>query len=295
MLFNQKTKRFLCTALLSATVFGVATSFTGCTTSHPEVEMKIKFNDKAYVMQYTLYRKLAPATVQHFMDLAELEFYNGLCVHDYTDGKIYAGGYKYDAEESDQGGLVEVDYFATVAERISKKGKDAFSHSVWHDREKTTPTYTVYGEFSNNNFEVESGALKQSFGSLTMFYTPKTNNRDEVYAARSDGDGVNRKDYRYNSATSLFFISTSTSTTSSSSYCTFATIKDDSKDDLNNLLDAIADYIDEHFEEEAEEFAPDTVVSTDLGDEYVGDDKLTDLFNVPVEPIVIEYVKVKKY
>lgn len=293
MSFKTKMKSIVCAALASASVFAVGATFAGCNTNHPEVEMKISFNGKSYVLDYTLYRKIAPATVQHFIELADAEFYNGVCVHNYTSSKLYTGGYKVNESYSDFGGIEEINYFKEIEDRNIK-----LTQTVWHDQTQTDAANTLYGEFQNNNFKVTTGALKQTYGSLTMYYTSKVNNRDEVYVKRSDGEGVNRKDYVQNSATSLFFISISTSTASSSAYCTFAELKEKSEDKLDDLVSAIKDYIEDEFEDSddaTDEFAPKYDVPTDAGDRYVGEDKFTAEYAVPVEPIVIEYVKVTKY
>ncbi|MBQ8885980.1 MAG: peptidylprolyl isomerase [Clostridia bacterium] len=291
MSFKKKMKNIVCATLASASVFAVATSFVGCNTSNPEVEMKISFNGSSYVLDYKLYRKIAPATVQHFIELADAKFYNGVCVHDYTSSKLYTGGYKVNEALQEQGKIEEINYFEQV--------KDVkLTQTVWQDPEKKNALDTVYGEFENNNFHVSSGALKQTYGSLTMFYTPKSGDRTEIYAKRSDGNGVDRKEYTYNSATSLFFIYTSTSQSNSDSYCTFATLKGKSKTKLDALLAAISDYIEDEFEssdDSTAEFAPSYEITTDAGDKYVGEDGYTANYKIPVEPIVIEYVKVTKY
>lgn len=289
-------KKTVGAALLGACVVASAVSFTACTSSHPEVEMKISFDGKTYTLEYELYRKIAPSTVQHFLDLVEGGFYDGLCVHDYTDTKWYSGGYTYDAAKTDEdAGLTEIDYFEKV------KGLK-LTQTVWHDKDKEDPTYTLYGEFSNNGFKVTAGALKQSFGSLTMYYTEKTDVVASVYAKRSDGgknaDGQTEdwKDYKYNSATSLFYISMSTATSAASaSYCTFATLKSGSKDSLTDLKEAVADYIEEQGEEDEDySFTSKSYIPSDLGDRYV-ETGTTVSYSVPTEPIVIQSIKIKKY
>ena len=287
---NKVLKKVITAALASACVCSQAAVLSSCTTDHPEVKMKLAFNGKTYTLEYELYRKIAPSTVKHFMELAEGKYYDGLCVHNYSDSKWYMGGYSFDEAQEDNGGLVEKNYFEAV------QGLKLTS-TVWQDEDKKNPTYTLYGEFSNNGFKVKAGALQQSFGSLTMYYTSKTDVVGKVYAKRSDGKGVDLKDYKLNSATSLFYMSVSTATSAaSSSYCTFATLKDDSKDKLEDLKEAIANYIAAQ-KEENEEFAFAPVVDeipSDLGDSFIeGGEERT--YSVPVEPIVIQSVRVTKY
>ena len=69
MLRNKPLKKIMCAALAGVSVFASVAMFSSCTTSHPEVEMKLSFNDKSYTLQYKLYRKIAPSTVQHFLCL----------------------------------------------------------------------------------------------------------------------------------------------------------------------------------------------------------------------------------
>lgn len=288
MSVKKSFKKILCAVLAGTSVFASATMFSACTTSHPKVEMKISFNNITYTLEYKLYRKLAPATVQHFLELAENKYYDGLCVHDFTGtaGKMYTGGYTYDAAQTSEGGLVEKNYFDVV--------KDLkLTATVWH-LDGSDSTNTVYGEFADNGFEVESGALKQSYGSLTMYYTPKGDSR-YVTVQRSDGSGKDSKLYKYNSATSLFYISLTSGSTTNNAYCTFATLEDDSVDVLNDLKEAIETYIADEYEGENSDFAPSTRVTVDEDDPYVSAEKNYCDYSVPKNPIVIKSVKVKSY
>ncbi|MBQ8685782.1 MAG: peptidylprolyl isomerase [Clostridia bacterium] len=285
-MFKTKMKRILCGALaLSATVACTAT-LTACETSHPKVEMEIEFNGQTYELEYKLYRKIAPATVKHFLALAENGYYDGLCVHDYTSDKLYTGGYTYENEN-----LVYKKYYDIV------KNYADFPVSVWTDETKATPTYTLYGEFYENaDFTVENGALDQTFGSLSMFYTEK-DGEDQVVIERHNGEGVAWRDYENNCATSLFFISLASETKSDDNYCTFATLDDDSVEALEELKGDIEDYIAENYSagDEDEVFAPETTVEVDGDDPYVGQKDNTESYHVPQKAIVIKKVTVKKY
>lgn len=287
MTAKRSLKKVMCAALAGASVFASAAMFSSCTTSHPKVEMKIDFGKTTYTLEYKLYRKLAPSTVQHFLELVENKYYDGLCVHDYTSGRLYTGGYSFEAGASN-GGLVEKDYFGTV------KAYKNFTHSVWDDAEGTDPMYTVYGEFSDNGFSVESGALRQDYGALTMYYTPKTSCDADVYVKRADGKGNNLKPYKNNSATSLFYISLS-SASASSQYCTFATLEEDSIETLENLVKAIEEYIEDNYDGEKSDFAPSSTVTVDEDDRYASSFKYSATYSVPLEPIVIRSVTVKSY
>ena len=287
---NKVFKKVITAALASACVFSHAAMLSSCTTDHPEVKMKLSFNGKTYTLNYELYRKIAPSTVKHFLELADEEFYDDMCVHNYSESKWYTGGYTCDADSEDFGGLVEVNYF----EEVKDLGLTA---TVWQGKDKENPTHTLYGEFSANGFKVKAGTLDQSFGSLTMYYTSKADVVGKVYTKRSDGKGTDMKDYKLNSATSLFYISVASSTSAASAnYCTFATLKDGSKDDLKALKEAIANYISSHkVDDEDFEFAPVVEeIPSDAGDSFIdGGEERT--YSVPVEPIVIKSIRVTKY
>ena len=182
-------KKVLCATLALGSVFGSAFMFTGCTTDRPEAEIKLQFNGKTYKLEYTMYRKMAPATVKHFIKLAEKKYYNNTIVHDYADTKLYMGGYEY--KSTDVAGTLELDYakdyFGTVSQYKN------FPVSVWADSGRKTPTYTLYGEFTNNKFSVSNGRLAQSYGSLTMFYEKKTDaDLSVVTTKRNDGKGYDQ-------------------------------------------------------------------------------------------------------
>ncbi|MBQ8283647.1 MAG: peptidylprolyl isomerase [Clostridia bacterium] len=270
-------KKALCGVLAIAATVSSLGVFTSCTTDNPEVEIKISFDDETYTLNYKLYRKLAPSTVKHFLALAENNYYDGLCVHDFDKGdKMYTGGYDFVAG-GDDGGLVYKNYYDVV------KTYKEFPHTVWTDESKSDPTYTLYGEFSDNGRVIESGALKQSFGALTMFYTEK-NTEERVAILRGDGNGVSYKDYKYNSATSLFSISLASEEKTSKAYCTFATLEN--ADELKDLLAAIEEYSD---------FVSAYSVEINSDDRYVGDHGVEVSYNVPTEAIIIKSVKVTKY
>lgn len=57
---------------------------------------------------------------------------------------------------------------------------------------------------------------------------------------------------------------------------------------------AITDYIEDEYEGNAADFAPTSKVVVDEDDRYVGSDKESREYSVPLEPIVIKSVKVKE-
>jgi cyclophilin family peptidyl-prolyl cis-trans isomerase len=210
--------------------------------------------------------------------------------------KMYTGAYTVASTPDDADGIVYKAYYDEI-KKFSNYSE--FPASVWSNEDRATPTYTVYGEFSSNKFSVESGALKQSFGSLTMYYHEK-DTEDRVYATYLGGDRKGEtvaREYKYNSATSQFFISLSSTESSSSKYCTFAQLNgDDSWDELEDLMDDIEDYIEDVYgEEEEKSFVTSHSVRVDEDDPFVGKKPKSVTFEVPNKPIIIKKVSVKKY
>ncbi len=276
-------KKITVAACLAAAATTTLFTFASCETSYPKAEITVSFDGEDYTLKYELARKLAPATVRHFIELADKNFYDGLCVHSYETSKWIAGGYKVtDAGDTE---LEEIDYFAAV--------KDFnLTQTVWASTNKENPTNTVYGEFSKNNYKVEgTGAWKQTYGSISMFYTSK-DSEDSVYVDRFDGEGQSYKQYQYNSATSLFYFYTSTSDAAASdNYCTFARLDEKSKDTFDSLLKAVADYSEENYGDDG--FTEEKKLPSNAGDPFEPVSTVT--AKVPKKAIVIKSVKIKKY
>ena len=291
---KKMMKKAVCGVLAISSVFACAGFMTACETSKPKVEITIEFDGEEYELNYTLYRKLAPATVEHFLWLADNGYYDGLCVHDYSpsQSRMYTGAYSVDENNS----LIYKQYQSVIKGYSNYK---SFPHTVWADKDKTMPLHTLYGEFKNNaGFSVGSGTLKEEFGSLVMYYNDKSGideGGDIVQIKRSDGDGISGREYQYNSATSMFYISLVDSATTNNSYCTFATLNSGSEDDLEDLLTAIEDYILEHYSDVTSDFISSKTTRIDQDDLKVGYREMEKTFSVPNEPIIIKEVSVKKY
>ena len=282
----KNLKRYISMVLAITGVCACTATFAACETPHPEVELTLSFNNKAYTLEYVLYRNITPSTVNHFLALAENKYYDGLCVHDYSETALYTGAYSYESEN-----LVYKNYFDTVASYIPQ--------TVWTDEAKTTPTYTLYGEFESNYFSVENGALSQSFGALVMYYSDKKTD-SEVYVKRNqklDNESeLALRAYEKNSATSQFFISLNEKAEKNNDYCVFATLKDDSVSVLENLQTAITDYISDNYGEDGESnFITKKPMTIDEDDEVLGGKGSSVTYKVPNQPIEITSVKVKKY
>lgn len=278
----KNLKRFISTALAITGVCACTATLTACETPHPEVQITLSFNDETYTLDYVLYRNITPATVNHFLALAENKYYDGLCVHDYTSGALYTGAYSYENEQ-----LVYKNYYEEVASYIPQ--------TVWFDSEKANPTYTLYGEFEANHFSVENGDLSESFGALVMYYSDK-NTESEVYVQRNQDGKLAPRAYEKNSATSQFFISLKETTAENNDYCVFATLKENSVSVLQDLQTAIADYVsDTYGEDEEADFVTETEMEIDEDDEMLGGNGSIVTYDVPNEPIVVTSVKVKKF
>lgn len=299
-MFKKSMRKLACGILAVASVTACMSTFTACETAHPEVQMTIKFGTNEYVLEYQLYRNIAPATTNHFLWLVENNYYDGLCVHDYSSEKMYTGVYQSDDES--ENGLKYKEYYTEVAKLNAAAvaaGRSAFPVSVYAIAEKTSSNalYTLYGEFEDNNFQVENGDKTEAFGSLTMYYHAKSSNDDRVYVQRNDdANTLAGRNYKYNSATSQFYITLSDSNASSTAYCTFAYLVDDEDNiqQLKNLQQAIAD-AEEAAEEEGGSFTESHTLRVDEDDVYVSDVTTKKTFKVPTTAIVITDITVTKF
>ena len=293
-MFKKTMKKIACLALATLSVGACASTFAGCETSHPEVEMQIEFNGETYTLEYKLYRKIAPSTVNHFLYLAENGYYDGLCVHDYDEDylRMYTGAYS--ADETAEHGLEYKPYYETVATYDELK---AYPTTVWFDKEQNNPSFTVYGEFENNNFKVTKGALASAYGSLSMYYhdiSSYDEAEQRVYVKRADSEGeATGRSYKYNSTTSMFFISMQETGSVQSKYCTFATLEN--ADVLKEFKTDFDAYIDANYGTDEDDFFAEESVEVCGDDALVGEHEVVVKYDVPKTPIVIKSVKVTKY
>ncbi len=267
---------------------GATAMFSGCSTDNPEITITYTFNGKDYEVDYKLSRKSAPQTVQHFIELADNGYYEGLCVHDYDSANLFAGGYTYE-----DGTLVEKNYFEAV------KDYD-LTQSVFQTDDRATGMNTVYGEVSKNGVSVNGSKYTHTAGALVMYYTDKGTDNTRVYTLRSGNNEIqSNSEYKYNSATSLFYTFTGESKPASESlYCVFGMAMD-FENQLNGedgLLTAISDFTSELSEGQSftEEHTERNINQYDPVDS-VRNAIISATFNVPIEPIIIKSVKVNKY
>lgn len=301
-------RRIATIATAAALGIGACAMFAGCTSNNPKITITYSFNNKDYEVDYSLSRLDAPNTVKHFIELADAGFYNGTCIHDFQDYKLYMGGYKINDEKE----LDPIDYFSWVKD-YEEKNNYRFTQSVWKVKDDA-PLYTVYGEFEENGNRPANGKeYRHKAGALVMYYTPKGNFNYRVKTARNDGGKENDKDpydtnknYEYNSATSLFYTFTGEAATADDGkYCVFGMAQDYSQ--FQELLDAIEEYKEKQTAEDYS-FTDNQQIQNVNELEQVGDADFQELrgskipanngdgYETPVEmPVIIKSVKVNKY
>lgn len=315
--------RAACFLLAALLLVGTVFMFTSCQSSNPKVTITVSFNNRTYNLEYRLYRKFFPATVQHFIELADAGYYNGLCFHDYDEAVgMFTGGYVYDEASSgntNTRGLVGREYFSWIEENDVELTQTVFAHvDDGNVPDQSTGLNTVAGEFGQNNYSIENneknyGAKKE--GSLVMYYngdakegirntnvTVRRNTRraeDDATGITGDARWYETRSYIYNSATSLFYISFESESSVSSEYCVFGELyNDDAEEMYDSLMAAIDSYIssiDADTEDEEDPFTEEATMNIETGDWYYADYNLRATYDVPVRPIVIEQVRVDRY
>ena len=295
-------------AALTAAVIGAGAicMFAACTSDHPEVTITYSFNGNDYAVGYQLSREDAPEMVRHFMELADAGFYDGTVIHNYDANFLYGGGYTIE-----DGMLREKDYFDFV-KTYEAEHDYKFTQTVFKT-DKTTPLYTVVGEFPKAGRGPEKSTMFHTKGALVMYYNTYEKFPHDVYVERADGGKDNDgekgdiKDYLYNSTTSLFYTFLGQSNIERNDlYAVLGKTKNYDKE-LAPLIDAINAYSEELAEDKPfatpyENF-PEKLYLFSLVQK--GDDDFEDLqksaveatdFNTPLDmPIVVKSVKVTKY
>lgn len=279
------------------------TFMAGCSNAHPEAQITISFDEQDYVLNYKLYRNMYPQTVQHFIELTENGFYDGTIIHNYQSNYLYGGGYDYEVEgmtyeEAYQEGEASMrDYYDAASKEeeyatLADPAKGKITPSVYttiDDGKYVNPLNTLIGEFTSNQHKIDNGALKQTYGCLTMYYTDKKSDavkNKRVYLDKYGSAFGVQGDYTYNSATSLFRIYTSNPQTPSSlsAYCIFGTLKNTSA--LDNLKSAISS---------KSVTSTQVKIYVDNKDEFLGANSNEATYSMASKPIVIKSVKITKY
>lgn len=303
----KKLGHIACAIAVAGLAFSLPV-LSGCDKDHPEAEITISFDGTDYVLEYKLYRNMYPQTVQHFIELAQNGFYDNTIIHNYQSSSSYwyAGGYDYISESADDDvptyeeayadGSSEVllDYYEAASKEyeysvLADPDNGKITPSVYEDISQGSyvdPLDTLIGEFSSNQHTIENGALKQSFGCLTFYYSSKsqdsvTNKR--VYLNKTGSSFGVQGQYTYNSATSLFRINTGTTTSSLSSYCIFATLEN--SDVLTSLKEAVTD---------KSVSTKSVSLYIDNYDKYLGPNANEATYYMASTPIIIKSVKITK-
>ncbi|MGN0808002.1 MAG: peptidylprolyl isomerase [Candidatus Coproplasma sp.] len=301
----KKLAHFVCATLIAGTALCMP-FLSGCNNAHPEAQITISFDGQDYVLNYKLYRNMYPQTVQHFIELANNGFYDGTIIHNYQSNYLYGGGYDYevdgityeDAYKAGKDGDVEAmrDYYELASKEkeyaaLADPSKGIITPSVYatiDDGEYVDPLDTLIGEFTSNQHKIDNGALKQTYGCLTMYYTAKTSDvvkNKRVYLDKYGSAFGVQGDYKYNSATSLFRIYTSNPQTPSSlsAYCIFGTLNNtDALDDLKSAISSKS------------VTSKSVTIYVDNEDRYLGANSNEATYSMASTPIIIKTVKITK-
>ena len=323
---SKKIKKLCAAAALAALVGVSAVGFSACGTSkHPTAKITIEFNETTYVIEYMLYRNMYPKTVQHFIELADANFYNDIIVHDYKNSDWFTGGYSYNGYYTEFNGTEEEDIAtdysdsftsALMGDYLDKNNKESayyalaskgtFSTSVYrgdipdfddNGDVKISEQYalpTLLGEFSQNGHKIETGkGLTADYGTLKMYYYSKEG--DSVFIKNSFNQ-VLYSSYKYNCATSLFALQvTNSSSYDANRYAVFGRLKNDkAKEHLQDLTDAVNDYV-KNLGSTA--WTSSIATKVDKLDTYAdeGGIDIDVSFSVPSKPIIIKSVKITKH
>lgn len=297
----KKLGRVICACLLSGVAISVPV-LTGCNTDHPEAKITVEYEGITYVLNYKMYRNMYPQTVQHFIELADNGFYTDMIVHNYQTSYWYTGGYGYKEEgegedkisyaQSYADGEDEMrDYLDAVCKDkqyadLANPELGKITPSVYLDfieGKYVSPLTTLIGEFNNNQHKIENGALKGSYGALRMYYSSKSDVKDRVYLDKTGSQAGVRGEYKYNSATSQFSIQVSTSTSTDSNYCIFATIKDEQP--LKDLRTAVT----------KSSSPKDVKLYIDNNDYFLGANNNETTYRLTKNPIIVKSVEIVKY
>ena len=314
---SKKIKCGILTFSLAAIVASTA-ALSACTikTKHPRAEITVNFNNVDYQIEYTLYRNMYPQTVQHFIELADSEFYNNMIIHDYRASDWFTGSYKYDAT-SDEGYISSATNNA-LGEYLENNSKEADYYALAGNGTLTPTVFkqvtydknnkpqvvaadalpTLIGEFSQNDHNIDKGALTARTGSLKMFYYSKGESNQKAAIKNSFGQ-IMEHDYAYNCATSVFSMQVSSgSSFTATNYCVFGELRNDTaQKTLEKLLDAVDDYIADVLGGSSSKFTSSVKTEVDNLDTFAeeGGRGIETTFTMTSTPIVIKSVKITKY
>ena len=292
---GAKIAKLFSILVAAAVLFTCTLMFAACESKYPEIEMKISFNGETYTLTYKLYRNAYEQTVEHYLELIDMGYFDNTVIHDYQDDRMVGGGYTY--EDIENGDITEdltaLDYDAAT---LNEDGSVKIPVSVWKDSARTQPTNRLYGEISNSNgFSLDNfSGLSNTTGAIGTYSYTNKNETQTVYTKRPSGTEVAGQYYK-NSVTSMFYLATGSSAASDSSFCVFGELANsDSVTAFSDLTTAISDYIT------AQQESDDSYIFTETFEMTIEDDMASEnpydvTFNVPKVKIVITSVEVTKY
>jgi cyclophilin family peptidyl-prolyl cis-trans isomerase len=301
-------------AVTACAVAALSASMSGCTikTKHPRAQITIEFNEVTYKIEYTLYRNMYPATVQHFIELADAGYYNNMIIHDYKSNDWFTGAYSYDSttyadsySDSSMSAYLETNSKEQAYYNLFTEGK--FSATVYSQLsyngdkqtvDKANALPTLIGEFSANDHNIDKGALTAKFGVLKMYYYSKGDTNQKV-AIKNSFNEIMEHDYKYNCATSTFGIQVGDSSSyGTTSYCVFGQLRNDSASDtLEDLKDAISDYITDNLDGTTSKFSTSVSTYVDNLDTFASETgrSIQTNFTMTTVPLIVKSVKITKY
>ena len=292
-------------------LFGCMTMFSGCATNYPRIRITITFEDDnddteddVYKLKYTLNRKLYPQTVTHFIELIEQGFYNGTVIHDYqsSNSRMIGGGYTYeDLETSDYEELVSLqDTYDSLSLSTSVwKQESSMDEDGVETVEYGDALNSLYGEVPANGFDIDGTGYTNSKGAIGTYTYISKSDSTQIVCAKKSSKGKDRTNLKYynNAVTSMFYIMTSSSSSTYSNYCVFGKLaNDDAEDRFDELMDAISDYIADQEELDEEFTFTETVDDITITDDMTTYGYYEAEFSVPAHArIVITSMKVLRY
>lgn len=292
---GAKIAKLFSVLVSAAVLFTCTLMFAACESKYPEIEMNISFNGETYTLTYKLYRNAYEQTVEHYLELIDMGYFDNTVIHDYQSDRMVGGGYTYeDIENGDiTDDLTALDYDAAT---LNEDGSVKIPVSVWADEARTQATNRLYGEISNNNgFSLNNfSGLSNTTGAIGTYSYTSSGEKDYVYITRPSGTEVTGQYYK-NSVTSMFFLATSSSAASSSDYCVFGELADsDSVTTFSDLTTAISDYITAQ-QESNDSYSFTETFDTEIEDSMANESPYDVTFNVPKVKIIIRSVEVTKY
>ena len=197
--FAGKIGKALSVLVASALLLVSALMLSACSGKYPEISMRISFNGEEYTLNYILYRNYYQQTVDHYMELIDMDYFDGTVISDYQSDRMVAGGYRYEGENTDE--LIALDYEAATKDADGSVTLENIT--VWKDADRNEATNRLHGETSVNGFSVSEGGLNNKFGVLGTYSYVPTGEKTTVTFKQSSKDDYGHSEYYKNSTTSM--------------------------------------------------------------------------------------------